>query len=35
MRDFGEGFCSYRPPVNLKTLHEVQGKMSNGNTEIA
>ncbi|MGL6204815.1 MAG: nitrate reductase subunit alpha, partial [Giesbergeria sp.] len=35
MRDFGEGFCSYRPPVNLKALHEVEGKMSNGNKEIA
>jgi nitrate reductase alpha subunit len=22
MRDFGEGFCSYRPPVHLKTLHD-------------
>ncbi len=35
MRDFGEGFCSYRPPVHLKALHEVEGKMPNGNPEIA
>ena len=35
MRDFGEGFCSYRPPVDLKTLHEVEGKMPNGHKEIA
>jgi len=35
MRDFGEAFVSYRPPVNLKTLHEVEGKMPNGNPEIA
>ena len=24
MRDFGEGFVSYRPPVHLKTLEEVE-----------
>ncbi|MFC4622481.1 nitrate reductase subunit alpha [Comamonas nitrativorans] len=35
MRDFGEGFVSYRPPVHLKALHEVEGKMPNGNPEIA
>ena len=35
MRDFGEGFCSYRPPVHLKALHEVEGKKPNGNPEIA
>ena len=35
MRDFGEGLCSYRPPVDLKTLHEVEGKKPNGNPEIA
>ena len=35
MRDFGEGFASYRPPVHLKTLHEVEGKKPNGNPEIA
>ena len=35
MRDFGEGFVSYRPPVHLKTLEEVEGKKPNGNREIA
>ena len=35
MRDFGEGFVSYRPPVHLKALHEVEGKKPNGNPEIA
>ncbi|GAD23004.1 nitrate reductase subunit alpha [Acidovorax sp. MR-S7] len=35
MRDFGEGFVSYRPPVHLKTLHEVEGVKPNGNPEIA
>ncbi|WP_374316596.1 nitrate reductase subunit alpha [Aquabacterium sp.] len=35
MRDFGEGFVSYRPPVDLKTLGEVEGRKPNGNPEIA
>ena len=35
MRDFGEGFVSYRPPVHLKALHEVEGKKPNGHPEIA
>jgi nitrate reductase alpha subunit len=35
MQAFGEGFSSYRPPVDLKTLVEVQGLKSNGNKEIA
>ena len=35
MRAFGEGFVSYRPPVDLKTLHEVQDRKPNGNKEIA
>lgn len=35
MQAFGEGFSSYRPPVDLKTLVEVQGIKSNGNKEIA
>ena len=35
MRDFGEGLASYRPPVDLKALRDVEGKMSNGNPEIA
>ena len=35
MRDFGEGFVSYRPPVHLKTLEEVEGRKPNGHKEIA
>ena len=35
MRDFGEGFCVYRPPVDLKTLAPVKGLKPNGNPEIA
>jgi nitrate reductase alpha subunit len=35
MTAFGEGFTSYRPPVDLKTTHGIQGVKSNGNTEIA
>ena len=32
---FGEGFGSYRPPVDLKTTHEVHNIKPNGNKEIA
>ncbi len=35
MLDFGEGFTSYRPPVDLKTLPEVEGRKPNGHPEIA
>ncbi|QPF74025.1 nitrate reductase subunit alpha [Roseateles sp. DAIF2] len=35
MRAFGEGFSSYRPPVDLKALAEVHGLKSNGHKEIA
>jgi len=35
MRDFGEGFTSYRSPVNLKALQAVEGVKPNGNPEIA
>ncbi len=35
MQAFGEGFSSYRPPVDLKTLPAVQGLKPNGHTEIA
>ncbi len=31
---FGEGFSSYRPPVDLKTTREMFGRRSNGNPEI-
>ncbi len=35
MRAFGEGFCVYRPPVDLKTIEPVKGKVAgNGNREI-
>ncbi len=34
MRDFGEGFVSYRPPVDLKALVEVAGRKPNGHPEI-
>ncbi len=34
MLAFGEGFASYRPPVNLKATAGVHGIRSNGNTEI-
>jgi hypothetical protein len=32
---FGEGFSSYRPPVDLKTTAGIQGIKPNGNKEIA
>ncbi len=31
---FGEGFCSYRPPVDLKTTGGIHNLRSNGNPEI-
>ncbi|HEU0198898.1 MAG TPA: nitrate reductase subunit alpha, partial [Burkholderiaceae bacterium] len=31
---FGEGFCVYRPPVDLKTVHPVQGTVPNRNKEV-
>ncbi len=34
MRAFGESFCSYRPPIDLKTIHPVKGSRPNGETEI-
>ena len=34
MRKFGEGFCVYRPAVDLKTTDMMLGKHSNGNPEI-
>ena len=34
MRKFGEGFCFYRPAVDLKTTDMMLGKHSNGNPEI-
>ena len=34
MLAFGEGFASYRPPVNLKAVRPVLGKFDNGHKEI-
>jgi nitrate reductase alpha subunit len=34
MRAFGEGFCVYRPPVDLKTIHPVKGLKPNGEKEV-
>ena len=34
MRAFGEGFCLYKPPVDLKTIEAVAGKHGNGNAEL-
>jgi nitrate reductase alpha subunit len=35
MRDFGEGFCVYTPPVNTKTTESLIEKHDNGNPQIA
>ena len=35
MRAFGEGFCSYKPPVDLRSHQSVMNKKPNGNKEIA
>ncbi|MEZ5817116.1 MAG: nitrate reductase subunit alpha [Hyphomicrobiaceae bacterium] len=34
MRAFGEGFCVYRPPVDLKTINGIRGIRPNGEKEI-
>jgi nitrate reductase / nitrite oxidoreductase, alpha subunit len=34
MRAFGEGFSSYRPPVDLKTTAQMLGRKPNGNKEV-
>jgi len=34
MRAFGEGFCGYRPPVDLKTTTHIAGTKPNGEKEI-
>ncbi|WP_284617869.1 nitrate reductase subunit alpha [Aquabacterium humicola] len=31
---FGEGFTSYRPPVDLKTIDDIQGRKPNGEKEV-
>jgi nitrate reductase alpha subunit len=35
MRDFGEGFVSYRPPVDLKAAAPMHDRQPNGHKEIA
>ncbi len=35
MHAFGEGFSSYRPPVDLKTVEEMIDRKPNGNAEIS
>jgi len=35
MRDFGEGFCVYKPPINTKTIKPMIEKYDNGNKQIA
>ncbi|WP_052452291.1 nitrate reductase subunit alpha [Noviherbaspirillum autotrophicum] len=35
MRQFGEGFCVYKPAINTKTTAGMLGKRPNGNKEIA
>ncbi|MDH6234850.1 nitrate reductase alpha subunit [Mesorhizobium soli] len=34
LRDFGEGFALYRPPVDTRTVNSMLGKHGNGETEI-
>ncbi len=34
IRDYGEAFPLYRPPVDTRSTHAVAGKQSNGNAEI-
>ncbi|MDT0576051.1 nitrate reductase subunit alpha [Croceicoccus sp. F390] len=34
MRAFGEGFVTWRPPIDTRTVRQVLGKLPNGNTEI-
>ena len=34
LRDFGEGFCVYKPPINTRTVVPVQQEKSNGHKEV-
>ena len=34
MRAFGEGFVTWRPPIDTRTVRAVHGKLPNGNPEI-
>lgn len=34
LRDFGEGFALYRPPIDTRTVTPMSGKKSNGHSEV-
>ncbi len=34
MRAFGEELCTWKPPVDLKTVERIQGSVGNGNPEV-
>ena len=34
MRDFGEGFCVYKPPVNMRTVAPVINKLGEGQKQV-
>ena len=34
MLAFGEGLCTWKPPVDLKTVQRIQGTVDNGNPEV-
>ncbi len=34
MRAFGEELCTWKPPVDTKTVNRIKGSVENGNTEI-
>ncbi len=34
MRAFGEQLCTWKPPVDLKTVKRIQGSVDNGNAEV-
>ena len=34
LRDFGEGFCVYKPPINTRTVAPIQQAKSNGSKEV-
>ena len=34
MRAFGEELCTWKPPVDLKTVERIKGDVSNGNPEV-
>ncbi len=34
LRDFGEGFCVYKPPINTRTVAPIQQAKANGHKEV-